>query len=56
MSVTLDHSTLGANLKGIEIGNLWQFRGIQYGSIPARFALAKMAALDGEVDCSEYGY
>ncbi|RSL68810.1 hypothetical protein CEP51_012449 [Fusarium floridanum] len=57
MSPSLVHSSLGVTLHGVSRGDhVWQFRGLQYGAIPYRFANPEPpATLSGEVDCTGYG-
>ncbi|WAO85001.1 Carboxylic ester hydrolase [Fusarium falciforme] len=57
MSSSLFHPTLCATLHGVSRGeHVRQFRGLQYGTIPYRFANPEPpAALSGEVDCTDYG-
>ncbi|KAJ3466084.1 hypothetical protein MRS44_006742 [Fusarium solani] len=57
MSSSLFHPTLGATLHGVSRGeHVRQFRGLQYGTIPYRFANPEPpATLSGEVDCTGYG-
>ncbi|KAF2809395.1 alpha/beta-hydrolase [Mytilinidion resinicola] len=55
MCVTLNHASLGARLEGLQVGKLWKFRGIPYGTITTRFARACPTQLEGKVDCSRYG-
>ncbi|KAM6534000.1 hypothetical protein FALCPG4_006937 [Fusarium falciforme] len=57
MSSSLFHPTLGATLHGVSRGeHVRQFRGLQYGTIPYRFANPEPpATLSGEVDCTDYG-
>ncbi|CAH0003832.1 unnamed protein product [Clonostachys byssicola] len=56
MPAILQHKTLQATLHGHESSKTWQFRGLQYGSIPARFASPEPpAAISGDVDCTAFG-
>ncbi|EEU40127.1 uncharacterized protein NECHADRAFT_33545 [Fusarium vanettenii 77-13-4] len=57
MCASLFHPTLGATLHGLSGGgDVWQFRGLEYGAIPYRFANPEPpATLSGEVDCTYYG-
>ncbi|CAG9941628.1 unnamed protein product [Clonostachys rosea f. rosea IK726] len=56
MPAALRHKTLQATLHGHESGKIWQFRGLQYGSIPARFSSpGPPAEISGDVDCTEFG-
>lgn len=57
MPASLEHNTLGATLRGLEFGDVWQFRGLQYATISERFAApGPPTALSGSVDCTSYGY
>lgn len=51
------HGTLNATLRGIDLGRVRQFRGIQYGRIPGRFKRSEMVdGWEGKVlDCTKYG-
>ncbi|OCL05108.1 alpha/beta-hydrolase [Glonium stellatum] len=53
----LKHSTLNATLRGVDLGRVRQFRGIQYGRIPGRFKQPEMMnGWEGKVvDCTKYG-
>jgi carboxylesterase type B len=56
-SGVLHHASLKADLHGLELaGDVWQFRGLQYASIPERFALPQPPTLlSGYVNCTSYG-
>ena len=56
--VSLSPASLGATLHGVStLGNVWQFRNLQYASIPYRFANPELPpALSGDVDCTIFGY
>ncbi|KAH8658345.1 Alpha/Beta hydrolase protein [Xylariales sp. PMI_506] len=55
-TATIDHPSLGTTLHGVEKGNIWQFRGLQYASIAHRFASPGAPAdISGDVDCTSYG-
>lgn len=57
MPAILQHKTLQATLHGHESGKIWQFRGLQYGTILARFSNPEPpAAISGDVDCTAFGY
>jgi len=51
------HGTLNETLRGIDLGCVRQFRGIQYGRIPGRFKRSEMVdGWEGKVlDCTKYG-
>lgn len=58
MAVALTHESLNAELTGVSLagGKVWQFRGLQYGTIDTRFALPQKAPqLSGNVDCTDFG-
>lgn len=55
MSCKLEHLSLGATLEGVDIGDVWQFRGLPYGHVLERFATPVKAKLGGIVDCSDFG-
>ncbi|VUC27025.1 unnamed protein product [Clonostachys rosea] len=56
MPAILQHKTLKATLHGHESANIWQFRSLQYGTIPARFSSPEPpAAISGDVDCTAFG-
>ncbi|KAL7269070.1 hypothetical protein RUND412_008282 [Rhizina undulata] len=57
-TVTLDHSSLQARLKGVVLQRdpaIVQYRGIKFGDVPARFCHSIPAGLAKEVDCTEFG-
>ncbi|KAH6676987.1 Alpha/Beta hydrolase protein [Plectosphaerella plurivora] len=57
MSVRLYHPSLSAHLNGAcPKAGVWQFRNLQYATIPARFASPEPPeALAGSVDCTAHG-
>ena len=62
MMAVMQHSSLNAELQGMSTaeGEVWQFRGIPYATIPARFAKAVDAPSSSttaftSIDCMSYG-
>ena len=61
MASSLNHPSLGANLKGLEVkfdgATIIHYRGIQYGKISRRFAKAELTdeGHDKELDCTRFG-
>lgn len=56
MPFTLEHKSLGTTLNGVELPSAIQFRGIPYGSVPARFEKPEpLAKLPATLDCTLYG-
>ncbi|KAL7269069.1 hypothetical protein RUND412_008281 [Rhizina undulata] len=57
-TITLDHSSLQARLKGVVLQRdppIVQYRGIKFGEVPARFCHSIPAGLAKEVDRTEFG-
>lgn len=54
--MSLQHKTLNSTLTGVQSETLTQFRGIPYGQVPRRFALAEQVDLPASLDCTKFGY